>query len=34
MNIKVKNLTPSVSTLEFAKFNDGFKTSLVVRGWA
>lgn len=34
MTIEITNKTPDTARLEFIKFNDGFETSLVVRGWA
>lgn len=34
MNITIKDTTPNINTLEFISYDDGFETSLVVRGWA
>lgn len=34
MIINIIDKTPNTATLEFIKFDDGFETSLVVRGWA
>lgn len=34
MTISVTNTTPNVVTLKLTKFNDGFETVMVTKGWA
>ena len=34
MKIIIKDKTPDTHVLELMRFDDGFETSLVVRGWA